>query len=157
MLGLFLRNSSSRLIKQNLSVTYHINQRHYQGRHINYYDILGVRRHSDMKEVKVAYFKMAKKFHPDTNRTLDAKQMFELIAEAYDVLSDEKKRNEYDETGCVSDRHGGRSAHGPGRQSTDSSYTAEQMYSKIFNTKESSSHQGMAYQDYATNTTGTLV
>jgi len=144
-----LRNNSLRLTL-NLSVTYHINQRHFQGRQINYYDVLGVKRHSDIKEVKIAYFKMAKRFHPDFNKTLDAKQMFELIAEAYEVLSDDDRRAEYDETGCVASRHGGRSAEGPGRQSTDSSYTAEQMYTKIFNTNETfGSNEEYASQDFA--------
>jgi curved DNA-binding protein CbpA len=104
-------------------------------KHINYYDILGVERHADEKTIKFAYFKMAKKFHPDTNKNLDARQMFEMIAEAYDVLSDEKRRAEYDETGQSSERFGGR-AEGPGRQSSDATYTAEQMYSKIFGSSE---------------------
>jgi molecular chaperone DnaJ len=104
-------------------------------KHVNYYDILGVERHAGEKEIKFAYFKMAKKFHPDTNRNLDSRQMFEMIAEAYDVLSDEKRRQEYDETGQASERFGGR-AEGPGRQSSDATYTAEQMYSKIFGSSE---------------------
>jgi DnaJ-class molecular chaperone len=136
-----------------MSVTHHINQRHFQDRHINYYDVLGVKRHADIKEVKVAYFKMAKRFHPDFNKTLDSKQMFELVAEAYEVLSDEDRRAEYDETGCVSSRHGGRSAQGPSRQSTDSRYTAEQMYSKIFNSDEEfQDQQEYPSQDYANST-----
>lgn len=102
-------------------------------RHIDYYDVLGVDQRAELKEIKMAYFKMAKKFHPDTNKTVDAKQMFELVAEAYDVLSDADRKREYDETGANSERFGGR-AQGPMRQSTDSSYTAEQMYSRIFHT-----------------------
>jgi DnaJ-class molecular chaperone len=51
------------------------------------------------------------------------------------VLSDEKRRAEYDETGQSSERFGGR-AEGPGRQSSDATYTAEQMYSKIFGSSE---------------------
>merc|ERR1719153_943356 len=65
----------------------------------DYYAILGVARHADIAEIKFAYYNMAKKFHPDTNRTLDAKQMFALVAEAYDVLSDEGRRSKYDDTG----------------------------------------------------------
>ena len=52
----------------------------------DYYGILGVGRNADLSEIKLAYFNMAKKFHPDTNKTLDARQVFALIAEAYDVL-----------------------------------------------------------------------
>jgi len=105
--------------------------RYLYNRHIDYYDVLGVNKQTELKHIKVAYFKMAKKFHPDTNKTVDAKQMFELVAEAYSVLSDEERKRQYDETGESSERFGGR-AQGPMRQSTDSTYTAEQMYTKIF-------------------------
>ena len=52
----------------------------------DYYTILGVNSNSTVAEIKLAYFNMAKKFHPDTNPQLDARQVFALIAEAYDVL-----------------------------------------------------------------------
>ena len=52
----------------------------------DYYGILGVHKNATLAEVKLAYFNMAKKFHPDTNPQLDARQVFALIAEAYDVL-----------------------------------------------------------------------
>ena len=58
----------------------------------NYYAILGVNRASDLKDIKMAYFRQAKKYHPDNNRSEEAKYMFLMIAEAYDVLSDEQKR-----------------------------------------------------------------
>jgi len=127
-----------------------------QNRVIDYYDVLGVSRYSELKEIKFAYFKMAKKFHPDTNKTLDAKQMFELVAEAYDVLSDEKRRQEYDETGQTAERHGGR-AKGPERMSSDSTYTAEQMYSKIFNSKELELEDEVPHENFATNKLGSDV
>ena len=85
----------------------------------DYYAILGVTKHSSLAEVKLAYYNMAKKFHPDTNKTLDARQMFSLIAEAYDVLSDKERRARYDETGLGEERSGGRAA-GPGRQQVGS-------------------------------------
>ena len=46
-------------------------------------------KNAELAEIKLAYFNMAKKFHPDTNKTL----VFALIAEAYDVLSDEARRS----------------------------------------------------------------
>merc|ERR1719365_573314 len=88
----------------------------------DYYGILGVRKSADISEIKLAYFNMAKKFHPDTNKTLDARQMFVLVAEAYHVLSDEKRKAEYDDTGQSSQHYGGR-AQGPERMSSDSTYT----------------------------------
>ena len=104
----------------------------------------------------MAYFNMAKKFHPDTNKTLDARQVFSLIAEAYDVLSDPKRRAKYDETGLGEEKFGGRSG-GPGRQSSDSSYTSEEMYQRIFGDNRArletesgpGDSEGEVHQDYA--------
>ena len=119
----------------------------------DYYTILGVNTNSTVAEIKLAYFNMAKKFHPETNKTLDARQMFSLIAEAYDVLSDEERRAKYDETGLGEEKFGGR-AEGPGRQTTDTSYTSEQMYDKIFGRgagSDQADHQdgGDCHQDFA--------
>ena len=117
----------------------------------DYYTILGVTKTSSLPDIKMAYFNMAKKFHPETNKTLDARQMFSLIAEAYDVLSDEERRKKYDETGLGEERFGGR-AEGPGRQTTDSSYTSEQMYDKIFGSgasQEEDHQEGECHQDFA--------
>ena len=118
----------------------------------DYYTILGVSSTSTLPDIKMAYFNMAKKFHPETNKTLDARQMFSLIAEAYDVLSDEERRRKYDETGLGEERFGGRSE-GPGRQTTDSTYTSEQMYEKIFGSgsreAEEEQQDGECHQDFA--------
>ena len=67
--------------------------RHLQQEAPDYYGILGVTKNAELAEIKLAYFNMAKTFHPDTNKTLDARQVFALIAEAYDVLSDEARRS----------------------------------------------------------------
>ncbi len=62
----------------------------------NYYAILGVTPDSDAQEVKSAYRKLARKFHPDVNKESGSVEKFKDITEAYEVLSDEKKRREYD-------------------------------------------------------------
>ena len=136
--------------------TWSVLSRSFHNRFIDYYEVLGVDRSADIKEIKFGYFKMAKKFHPDTNKTLDAKQMFEMVAEAYDVLSDDLRRQEYDDTGEASERFGGR-AQGPSRQSTDSTYTAEQMYSKIFNTDATVAEDELPHEDYAISYSGTNI
>jgi len=129
--------------------------RSLHNRDINYYDVLGVDFRSDPKDIKIAYFKMARKFHPDTNKTVDAKQMFELVAEAYDVLSDAERKREYDETGAAFERFGGR-AQGPQRQRSDSTYTAEQMYSRIFQSVDTEGEESneTAGEDFAINFIG---
>lgn len=66
----------------------------------DYYKILGVPKTADEKEIKKAYRKLARQYHPDVNlddKTLEAK--FKEINEAYEVLSDEEKRRKYDELG----------------------------------------------------------
>lgn len=62
----------------------------------NYYAILGVTPDSDAQEVKAAYRKLARKFHPDVNKEPGSIKKFKDISEAYEVLSDEKKRKQYD-------------------------------------------------------------
>lgn len=66
----------------------------------DYYDVLGIQRNADEKEVKHAYRKLAKKYHPDANsHNQQAEQKFKEITEAYDVLSDPEKRKQYDQFG----------------------------------------------------------
>lgn len=62
----------------------------------NYYEILGVTPDSDVQDVKFAYRKLARKYHPDVNKAPESAQKFKDVLEAYEVLSDEKKRKQYD-------------------------------------------------------------
>lgn len=66
----------------------------------DYYETLGVNKSADKEAIKKAYRKLAKKYHPDTNAgNPHAEEMFKDVTEAYNVLSDEKKRKLYDEFG----------------------------------------------------------
>ncbi len=66
----------------------------------DYYKILGVARTADEKEIKSAYRKLARKYHPDVNPgDKSAESRFKEISEAYDILSDSKKRSQYDSLG----------------------------------------------------------
>ena len=66
----------------------------------DYYDVLGVEKNSTKQEMKRAYRKLAKKYHPDMNKdNPSAEQMFKEITEAYNVLSDDEKRKLYDQFG----------------------------------------------------------
>lgn len=67
----------------------------------DYYNILGVSRNTDQKELKKAYRKLALKWHPDKNKdnVEVAQAKFQEISEAYDVLSDPKKKEIYDQFG----------------------------------------------------------
>ena len=65
----------------------------------DYYGILGLRKGATDDEIKKAYRKMALKYHPDKNKSGDAEEKFKQVAEAYEVLSDKKKRDIYDQYG----------------------------------------------------------
>lgn len=66
----------------------------------DYYEILGVKRGASETEIKSAYRKLARKLHPDVNKTKEAEQKFKDINEAYEVLSDKEKRQRYDSLGA---------------------------------------------------------
>ena len=65
----------------------------------DYYEILGVKRDASGAEIKSAYRKLARKYHPDVNKTKEAEEKFKDINEAYEVLSDKQKRQRYDSLG----------------------------------------------------------
>ena len=70
----------------------------------NYYDVLGVEKNAAKDDIKKAFYKLASKYHPDKKDGDEAK--FKEVNEAYQVLSDEKKRKEYDTYGQTFNGHG---------------------------------------------------
>lgn len=68
---------------------------------MNYYDVLGVAKQSSNEDIKKAYRKLAMKYHPDRNKgDKGAEEKFKQISEAYAVLSDKEKRQQYDMYGA---------------------------------------------------------
>lgn len=66
----------------------------------DYYDVLGVSRGSSESEIKKAFRKLARKYHPDVNPGVkSSEQQFKEVSEAYEVLSDPKKKQQYDQFG----------------------------------------------------------
>ena len=65
----------------------------------DYYEVLGVSRSADEGEVKTAFRRLARQYHPDVSQEADAEDKFKEINEAYEVLSDEEKRARYDRFG----------------------------------------------------------
>ena len=109
----------------------------------DYYKILGVSKTANEDEIKKAYKKLALKYHPDKNKDPAAEEKFKEVAEAYEVLSDKKKRDIYDQVGEEGLKGGHPSgghpgfSHGPNGQSF--SYTfqpgdARQTFAQFFGT-----------------------
>lgn len=81
----------------------------------DYYEVLGVDKTADEKEIKKAYRKLAMKYHPDVSEEEGSEEKFKEISEAYAVLSDDEKRQRYDQFG-----HAGMDG-----------YTAEDFYQNV--------------------------
>lgn len=86
----------------------------------DYYDILGVQRTASADEIRSAYRKLARELHPDVNKAPDAAKKFSRVQEAYEVLSDATKRQNYDRFGVADPGMGGgpSSGSGGGRRGT---------------------------------------
>lgn len=101
----------------------------------DYYKILGVTKNSSSKEIKKAYYQLAKKYHPDTNKDdPNAGKKFQEVSEAYEILSDDTKRKEYDTFGTTTEqmnRQGGGGA-GP----TGQGFNQHWQYTSTINPEE---------------------
>ncbi|WP_374721703.1 molecular chaperone DnaJ [Peribacillus tepidiphilus] len=72
----------------------------------DYYEVLGLSKGASKEEIKKAYRRLSKKYHPDINKEPDAADKFKEIKEAYEVLSDDQKRAHYDQFGHTDPNQG---------------------------------------------------
>jgi curved DNA-binding protein len=100
----------------------------------DYYKIMGVSPNASDKEIKTAYRKLARKYHPDISKEPNAEERFKEMGEAYDVLKDAKKRAEYDQYLKYKDfnQQGHHYQGGTGRTTQQHSYQDIHMDSDFF-------------------------
>ncbi|XP_050539318.1 protein tumorous imaginal discs, mitochondrial-like isoform X2 [Daktulosphaira vitifoliae] len=124
----------------------------------DFYNILGVPKNASQKDIKKAYYQLAKKFHPDTNKgDPSASKKFQEVSEAYEVLGDENRRKEYDTWGSAGNNMGGSGGMGGGNYqnswSFQSNVDAEELFRKIFN-QSGFGNSGSYQEDFADSTFG---
>lgn len=126
----------------------------------DYYKVLGIAKGATDEVIKKAYRKMALQYHPDKNKNPGAEDKFKEVAEAYEVLSDKKKREVYDKYG-EEGLKGGMSGGGGGAPGSNFTYTfhgdpratfaqffgTENPFESFFSTSGGPSNMGMFFGD----------
>ncbi len=97
----------------------------------DYYKILGIAKNADSKEIKKAYYQLAKKYHPD--QPSGDKTKFQEVSEAYEVLGDEKKRQMYDTEG-FNPNNAGQSSSSYGSSAGGFNYQSQMDPEELFRT-----------------------
>ena len=104
----------------------------------DFYKVLSVPKTASQKEIKKAYYQLAKKYHPDTNKDPESAKKFQEVSEAYECLSDDGKRKQYDTFGTDANSNFDPDANNPfaggrtGFQGFHSTVDPEELFRKVF-------------------------
>ncbi|MCX7115765.1 MAG: DnaJ domain-containing protein [Gammaproteobacteria bacterium] len=130
--------------------------------HQDYYSIMGLSRDASEKDIKMAYRRLARKYHPDLNKEADAEENFKALGQAYEVLKDKTKRAAYDQYG----EHWEQPQHAQQQSSHQSHHYQQQSGGPGFDMDDDflaslfghrrQAHAPQAGQDYHANITLTL-
>ncbi|XP_065313387.1 protein tumorous imaginal discs, mitochondrial-like isoform X2 [Gordionus sp. m RMFG-2023] len=126
----------------------------------DFYKILGVPNNALERDIKKAYYDLAKKYHPDTNNDAKAKIKFQEVSEAYEILSDKSKRQQYDQWGSATDfgstdTHNTNNETYPGFDFSQfhSNVDPEELFRKIFgnfgNAGTGNQQRGFSFSDFS--------
>ncbi|MDX6041590.1 curved DNA-binding protein [Scandinavium lactucae] len=107
----------------------------------DYYAIMGVKPTDDLKTIKTAYRRLARKYHPDVSKESDAEARFKEVAEAWEVLSDDQRRAEYDTLWQHRNDPQFRQPPPSGQQQSYSQEEFDDIFSSIFGQRAQQSHQ----------------
>lgn len=97
-------NTRLRAVENTNSRQFHVSSALFKS---DFYSVLGVDKTASQKEIKKAYYQLAKKYHPDSNKgDSESSKKFQEVSEAYEILSDDEKRAQYDAYGTAGDQFG---------------------------------------------------
>lgn len=119
----------------------------------DYYEVLGVDKNASEKDIKLAFRRLAKKYHPDVNKTPEAEEKFKEAQEAYAVLSDEGRRKQYDQFGHAAFEQGGQGGFG-GAGFDFSNFDFSDIFENIFDFGEANPFGSFGRSSRRTKTRG---
>ncbi|CAG9530237.1 unnamed protein product [Cercopithifilaria johnstoni] len=123
----------------------------------DYYEILGLKKGASAKDIKKAYYKLAKEYHPDVNKSKDANARFQEVSEAYEVLSDDQKRAQYDQFGAdpfQQRQTAGATSYDTGGWQYQSTIDPEELFRKMFGGRSPFSNFASNFGDFAESADG---